>query len=217
MNSFIFFGHVTCIFWFGVCALRMGKETLIGWVALQAVLANVFVLKQITLFGLTVTCSDALAIGSFFGLNLLQEYYGRQESIKAIMVSFFCMVFFALMSQIHLVYEPSHQDHTQSAFTTLFSSSPRLLGASLATFLLVQQIDLRLFRRLSFLGSFSFKNTVSLVVSQFFDTVLFSLLGLYGLVSSIFDIIIMSFLVKLMIIFCLKPFTIYLGKSRVQI
>jgi queuosine precursor transporter len=207
MNAFIFFIHIFLVFTFGLGALRLGKEALIGWVALQAVLANLFVIKQIDFFGFEITCSDAFAVGSFFGLNLLQEYFGRKTTLTAIKVCFFSMLFFALMAQIHLLYKPSLSDTTQDAFRTILEASPRLFIASLATFAIAQQIDLRLFRKLSFLSSFSLKNTLALSCSQLIDTIIFSFLGLYDIVSSLFDVIFISFLVKLVIILCLKPFT----------
>jgi uncharacterized integral membrane protein (TIGR00697 family) len=61
--------------------------------ALLAVIANLFVLKQTVLFGLHVTCSDVYVIGSMLSLNLLQEHYGQREGQRAIWITFLAMVY----------------------------------------------------------------------------------------------------------------------------
>lgn len=204
MNEIIFIIEALLIAGFAFGALRLGKEALIAWVTIQALIANLFVLKQITLLGLDVTASDTFIIGSLLGLNFLQEYHSQDDAKKATWICFFFMAFFAIISQLHLAFQPSIHDVTQSAFTTILTASPRLVIASVGVFFLVQQIDIRFF---AFLKNrfpqvnFAIRTAISLVISQFLDTVLFSFAGLYGIVASIFDIIVISFLIKLVVIF----------------
>lgn len=205
MNELIFFFHVLLVFVFVLGALKLGRGALVAWVAMQAVLANLFVTKQIELFGCTVTCSDVFAIGSILGLNLLQEYFGLEEAKKGVRICFYFMIFFALMSCFHLLYLPSVQDASHASFLKILAPAPRLLIASLVTFLLVQQLDVRLYAFLKKkLASVSLRNGVSLSITQLVDTLLFSFLGLFGLVSSLGEIIFMSYLIKLAITFCLS-------------
>ena len=208
MNEIIFFIQVISIVVFALGALRLGKGALISWVAIQALIANLFVLKQINLFGFDVTASDAFVIGSLLGLNFLQEYHGEKEAKQATWVCFFFMLFFALVSQLHLFYEPNNFDATHSSFEQILSPAPRLLIASMSVFFLVQQIDIRFF---AFLKkslpnlSFALRTTIALIVSQFLDSFLFSFVGLYGLVASVIDIAIVSLAIKLIVIFCVTP------------
>jgi hypothetical protein len=204
MNELIFFSHILLVVGFLLLSLRMGERALVGFVALQGVLANLFVLKQIDLFGFEVTCTDVFAIGGILSLNLLQEYFGKRSAKQAIHLSLLALIFFSLCSQIHLLYLPTSHDATQNAFATLFSTSPRIVFASIATFYLVQQFDVRFFPLLK--GKLSLRIAASLFVSQLLDTILFSLLGLYGLVASLFDIILVSFLIKCIIIAVSSPF-----------
>ena len=60
-------------------------------------------IKQIDLFGFSVTCSDVFAIGGILSLNLLQEYFGKEAASRAVKVSLLALLFFAVMSQVHLV------------------------------------------------------------------------------------------------------------------
>lgn len=204
MNESIFFLEVFLILSFAFLALKLGKQALTAWVAAQALIANLFVLKQINLFGLDVTATDAFAIGSLLGLNLLQEHHGKEEATKATWICFFFMFFFAIVSQLHLIYQPSFHDTSQHAYQSILSASPRLLIASMSVFFIVQRMDIRLFEFLKNKwpnANFSTRATSSMVISQLLDTILFSYFGLYGIVASVFNIIIISFLIKLIVIF----------------
>lgn len=208
MNEALFLIHVVIVMGFGLAALKIGKSALTAWIALQAVLANLFVIKQICFFHFHVTCSDVFAIGSIFGINLLREYFGKEAAKRALWSCFFAMVFFVTMAQIHLYYEPSPYDSAHPSFETILSSSPRLLFASIAVFFIVQQIDLRLFSFLKDRFSIiplSIRNGFSVATTQFLDTFLFSILGLWGLVESLSDVILISFLIKLVIIALMSP------------
>lgn len=216
MNEILFFAHILVVVGFAAFALR--RAALVPFVVLQALLANLFVTKQMVLFGLTVTCSDVYSIGCLLSLNLLQEFFGKEEAKKAIEVSFLSMVFFALMSQVHLLYVPSPSDTAHSACLQLFSSTPRIIFASIAVFYFVQKIDMKLFGYLQkrFCGrQLSLRLVISLVASQFVDTVLFSFLGLYGIVSPLFDIIVVSLMAKGLAIAASAPFTALIRRARV--
>jgi uncharacterized integral membrane protein (TIGR00697 family) len=208
MNELLFLAHIFVVVGFGFAALKMGKAALTSWIALQAVLANLFVIKQIPFFGFHITCSDVFAIGTIFGLNLLREYHGQEAAKKALWTCFFAMVFFVAMAQIHLFYAPSPFDTAHASFKTVLSSSPRLLAASLVVFIFVQQIELRLFGLLK--DKFQMiplgcRNALSVSFTQFFDTFLFSVLGLWGIVEHLSDVILVSFLIKLLVIVLMTP------------
>ncbi len=203
MNEALFFAHVLLVLGFILVAYRMGRSSLIALIVLLGVLANVFVVKQMELFCWTVTCSDVFAIGGILGLNLLQEGWGQETAGKAIRGSLLCLIFFVAMAQIHLLYVPSAADKTQDAFAMILSSSPRIVFASIAVYYVVQKIDVKIFGFLKhfFAGKLlPVRLTLSLLFSQLLDTILFSFLGLYGLVESIVDVIFMSYFVKCVII-----------------
>ncbi len=190
---------VGALFW----AARIGKEALVALCVLLSVLANFFLLKQINLFGWNATCSDAFAIAGIFGLNMLTQSYGRAAAKKTIWISFFGLLFFAAVSQIHLLYLPSLHDESHIHFAFLLKAAPRLLMASMATFLVVQQFDVRLygfFQKKFSQFSWQMRSTICLFLSQIVDTVLFSILGLYGIIQELTSMIIVSYLVKCAVI-----------------
>ncbi len=112
MNELIFLGYILAVSSAALLALRFGKEGLIGLICVQAVLVNLFVTKQISLFGFTATASDAMAVGITLTLNILQEYFQKATALKAIWISFFVPSFI-----------PSGGLHTSFQTTNLYSPS----------------------------------------------------------------------------------------------
>jgi queuosine precursor transporter len=216
-NEIFFFIQVFLCVGFTLIAARMGPYALAALIALNGVLANLFVVKQVTLFGLNVTCSDVFAVGSIIGLNLMQEHFGKEAAKKVIKVSFFAMLFFVLVSQIHLWYAPASQDETHAAFRTILSSTPRLVFASIGVYFLVQRLDVLLFGWLKKIFQdkrLGIRMGISLVLSQFTDTALFTFAGLYGIVASLFDVIVLSFAIKCLVILCSAPLVSLVKKKE---
>jgi uncharacterized integral membrane protein (TIGR00697 family) len=211
MNEILFFTQFVAVLAALYSAVRTGRAGLVALIALSGVLANLFVVKEMVLFGLHVTCSDMFAVGGILGLNVLQELYGREAAREGIRTSLFLLIFFAVFSQIHLLFLPSGGDQTHEAFTQILSSTPRIVVASILSYYLVQRMDLVCFSVLKkWFSSFSIRVFLSLLFSQAIDTILFSFLGLYGLVESIFDIILVSFAVKFALIACSSPLSFLL-------
>ncbi|MBA3953982.1 queuosine precursor transporter [Candidatus Dependentiae bacterium] len=214
-NIALFFISIACVSTATLIALKLGKQALIALICVQVILVNLFVSKEIILFGFTATSSDSLAVGITLGFNLLQEYFGRLEAQKTIWVSFFCSLFYTSMSLLQVAYIPTALDTTSEHFEALLSPMPRVIGASLIVFLIVQQLDTRLYAFLSTRLKnrfFILRNYSSVAITQFVDTVLFSFLGLYKLngnfdsLTAIFEIIVISYTIKLIVIAVAAPF-----------
>jgi len=210
MNEIIFFIHTLFI---ATCTVGVwflaGKKGLAAYICVLSILANLFVTKQITLFGMHVTGSDAFIVGGMFGLNLLQEFYGKAVAQKAIVLNFALMLFYVVISQIHLLYTPNSFDIMHQHFQPILHMMPRITIASLVVFFIAQQFDAQLFYMLKklFKGKYAMiRNTLSLSCSQLLDTTLFSFFALYGVVANITHIIIVSFCIKMLIILLTAPF-----------
>jgi queuosine precursor transporter len=220
MNEAFFFAHIAAALVFLGIAVRLGSMALTVFVALSGVLANLFVVKQMTLFGLDVTCSDVYAIGGILGLNLLQELYGKEAASIALRSSMFGLLLFVAMAEIHLFYLPHEFDHAHEAFSTILGQTPRIVAASIGVYYLVLRFDIVFFAFLKrWIKSLGARLTFSLFASQALDTILFSFFGLYGIVASLFEVIAVSLIVKYMIILCSSFFAAqfkrYLWKEAV--
>ena len=208
-NEFLFVLQASLIGIGLLASLRFSKEALITFIAIQAIAANIFVVKQISFFGLNATAADTYAIGCMLGFNLLQEYYGKETTRFAVIISFFVAIFFTLCSQIHLWYIPSSSDVTHDAFVRILAPNLRIVAASLSTYFIVQLFDMQLYALLKahFNNRFYIlRNWSSVALSQLLDTLLFSFLGLYGIVSHLWSIIIVSYTIKLAVLLLSTPF-----------
>lgn len=216
-NELIFLAHVIIISIFTVAALKISKETLIATISLFCVLSNLFVLKQINLFGFAPTASDAFSVGAILGINLLQEYFGSNTAKLAIKTSFFATILYAIVSQIHTIYSPATCDISCPHYNFLLQFMPRLAISSITVTLLAQIIDRKLYKFLKNKFNqkhFILRNFISLIIVQLFDTILFTILGLWGIIDNLWDVIIISFTVKIATILISVPIiSIFRSKS----
>lgn len=208
INELIFIAYILIVSSASLGACKIGKEALVAIIAVFWVLTNLFVTKQILLFGWNATASDALAVGATLSLNLLQEYWGKKIAQKTIIIGFFAALIYSVLSYLQILYCPSPMDTAHEHFCALLTPMPRIALASLFTYLLVQQIDFRIFGLLKNHRSnlpLYIRNYISAGFTQFIDTVLFSFLGLYGIIDNIGEIIFVSYSIKLGIILFSAP------------
>lgn len=209
INELLFILQSVCVGTATLIALRLGAGALVALVCVQCVLANLFVLKQTTLLGLNATCADAFTIGATFALNVLQEYYGKRISRQAVWTNTFLLCLVVVVSWIHLQYLPSEYDTTQLHYVALLGFVPRIVIASFTVYFISQTIDYQLYGFLKARMGDRFvavRNVCSASVSQLVDTVLFTFLGLYGIVDNLGDIILVSYTVKMVAIGLTTPF-----------
>ena len=209
INELLFITQTIIISMSVLIALALGQSALIAFVCVQCILANLFVVKQIVLFGFAATSSDVFTVGAVLGLNLLQEYYGRAITRLTIWINFFLLSFYAIISYIQLAYLPHSTDTMHKHFVPLLQTLPRIVIASFIVYLLSQFADYALYGFLKKIFHKRFlilRNYLSIFLTQLLDTVLFSILGLYGIIDNIGEVIIMSYTVKIVAIICATPF-----------
>jgi uncharacterized integral membrane protein (TIGR00697 family) len=218
MNHIIFILHSVIIsasvLFFG----WLGNAALTSLISLLFVLTNIFVIKQIEIYHYALTTADAYIIGISFGINILQEIWGKKTAQKAIFISFACSLFYVIMGQFHLWYIPASYDTSHVQFIYLMNHSIRIMSASLASYLIVQYFDTITYGYLKTKADgkwFIVRNYISMLTSQLFDTLLFSFLGLYGIVHNITHIIIISYLIKTCAIFLMTP-ALYFAKKIIK-
>lgn len=202
MNNLIFILHTVTIALITLIANQLGKQFIVSTLAIFAILANLFVLKQINLFGLQVTSSDAFIVGISLGLNLMQEKHGQKTAQTVVWISFWCLAIYTILSQFQIWYTPNLLDASHTHFDNLLSLAPRLTLASLCSYLISQTLDVKLYA--FFRNNFKFNSLIqnygSMAISQLADTVIFSIIGLAGLNYNLIDIICFSYLIKLLAI-----------------
>lgn len=211
---------------FTLIAFRMGRHWLYGYVGVCIVLANIFVTKQITLFGLAATGGNVVYGAVFLATDLLAEHYGKKAAREAVYIGFFAAVFYTVMSQLILFFSPSSDDWGAAAgMISIFSAAPSIIIASLTAYLASQLHDVWAFHfiRQKTQGRFLWlRNNLSTWVSQLIDSILFSFLAFLILPQLISDstnalqfgtvvqIVISTYLLKILVAAIDTPF-IYLS------
>jgi uncharacterized integral membrane protein (TIGR00697 family) len=208
MNEWIFFGHTIFVALVVLAASRFGKDALIALSVTFWLITDLFVMKQIVLFGFNVTSSDAFVIGGSLITALITENWGEQTAKKSVYICFSILILFALLSLIHNAYIPSSYDTTHHHFQSLLTPIPRIVFASLAAYITSQLISVSLitFLKKKTQGKFFALRILSVIIfSQIIDTLLFGFIGLYGIVSSLFSIMAISFFMKMIALFITTP------------
>lgn len=217
VNEIIFCIQISLCVFFGMFFASRGRSWLLGWLSLLSIVMNIFVLKQVRLWGLEVTSADVYMVGMLTSLNYARELYDR-ESINEIMLgSWVITMAFLLMTHLHLALIPSKYDISQEHFLALFSPTLRLIVASLVTMMTVQVLDGRLFSWLQKICKyryFGIRNAMTIAITQILDTVMFSYLGLYGIVAHLNEVIFLALLIKLSVVAISLPITVFGGYRK---
>lgn len=215
VNEIIFLFYAFVIAGAALAALWLSYEALVAFLCVQIILMNLFVTKEILFFGFVATAADVYTIGIALTLNLIQEYYGIDKARRTMWLGFYAALFYVFLSYIHCLYIPAPADFTQCHFLALLTPMPRIIAASLISFLIAQTVDRYLFaylRRVWQRGHLILRNNISIMISQLLDTIIFSFLALYGVMSSIKDIIVVSYAIKLITLMLVSPFLVCASK-----
>lgn len=207
-NEILFITQSIVVSAFAIGSVYFGQGALYAFTSVAWVLGNLFVVKEATIFGLDVVTSDVFAIGSNMGVTLLREYYGQKEAKRSIFVGIYTAIFFLIVSQFLLLYTPNAHDTSGPHFAYLLGRMPRIIIASFVVSAISKSINLGLFnvftRKLGN-GFFYIKSMAALLIAQLADTILFAFLGLFGNVADIWDIILFSYIVKVISISIAVP------------
>jgi uncharacterized integral membrane protein (TIGR00697 family) len=226
-NETLFFIQLFIISLSLLGAVAIGRGALESVVSLFAALMNLLVLKEVSLFGLIITPTDAFTIGGVFGLNLIHEFYGYKAAKTAIWTSFFTSGLMAIFSQIHLSFTAAPCDTCSTSYAIILTNLPRLVATSMICFLIVMFLDTWWYRWLaqrkwSFIGGVGphgtkhyhivIRNLLCIAPTQFIDTLLFSVIGLSGIIHHMGHVILISYTIKLIAIISVTPFIVLARK-----
>lgn len=169
-----------------------GKNGLIAFNVVATILANIEVLLLVNAFGVEMTLGNVLFASTFLITDIMSENHSRKDANRAVIISTLCSVFFVLISQMWLLYTPSGNDWASGAFHTIFSSTPRIVCASLVVYLISQLTDVWLYHKWWDWCKKRFgdenkglwiRNNGSTMISQLLNTMLYTLFAFYGTYS----------------------------------
>lgn len=181
-----------------------GKGGLLAFNVLATILANIEVLLLVRAFGIEMTLGNVLFASTFLITDILSENHGKQYANRAVVISTICSIVFILVSQMWLIYTPSENDWASSSFRTIFSSTPRIICASLGVYCVSQLVDVWLYHKWWDWCKKRFgdsrrglwiRNNGSTLISQMINTLLYTTFAFYGTypISTLVSIFISSY------------------------
>ena len=181
-----------------------GKGGLLAFNVLATILANIEVLILVRAFGIEMTLGNVLFASTFLITDILSENHGKQYANRAVVISTICSIVFILVSQMWLLYTPSENDWASSSFRTIFSSTPRIICASLGVYCVSQLVDVWLYHKWWDWCKKRFgdsrrglwiRNNGSTLISQLLNTLLYTTFAFYGTypISTLVSIFISSY------------------------
>ena len=183
-----------------------GKNGLLAFNVMATLLANIEVLLVVKAFGIEMTLGNVLFASTFLITDILSENHGKKDANRAVIISTLCSVFFIAISQMWLLYTPSESDWASGSFRTIFSSTPRVVCASLIVYLISQLIDVWLYHKWWDWCRKRFgdekkglwiRNNGSTMISQMINTLLYTFFAFYGTydIRTLLSIFISSYLI----------------------
>ncbi len=160
----------------------LGLHGLYAYNVIATILANIQVLK-VSQFGLS---PEPVALGTitfatiFLVSDMITEHYGKQAAQRSIWLSFSAQVIVTLMMILTLGHTPVVGDVGHGAMETLFFPAPRLVIASLVSFVISLMIDIQLYNAINRWTNNRFlwlRTSASTIVGALADNIIFSTLA----------------------------------------
>ena len=171
------------------------------------IFANIEVLVLVDAFGIEQTLGNIIFSSTYLVTDVLSENEGKKEASKAVWIGVLTSIMMLIISQYWFLYTPSGNDWAMPALKTIFSTTPRLMLASLLGYIISQRFDVWLYHRWwdfttkktgnskAFLW---LRNNGSTMISQLVNTIVFTLTAFAG-----------TYNVKLLLSIMLSSYIIY--------
>ncbi len=160
----------------------LGLHGLYAYNVIATILANIQVLK-ISQFSLS---PEPVALGTitfatiFLVSDMITEHYGKEAAQRSIWISFSAQIIVTILMVLTLGHTPVTGDAGHLAMETLFVPSPRLVIASLVSFVISLMLDIQLYNALNRWTHQRFlwlRTGASTIVGALADNIIFSTLA----------------------------------------
>jgi len=218
MNNLLLCGSIVGVFSAMLLVKKLlGKEGLIGWVGVASVLANILIVRSVTLLGMEATLGNVLFASNFLATDMLTENYGYKSAKKAVLWGAASVVTMLAVTQVAMIFSPSALDISEESFRTLFTFTPRITLASVSLFVLSNFVDIRLYEHLRKKHDGKkmwLRNNVCTIVSNGSENFLFYTIAFAGVfeMKDIFFMALSATIIEVVIALCDTPF-LYISKK----
>ncbi|KYG33751.1 queuosine precursor transporter [Alkalihalobacillus trypoxylicola] len=197
-----------------------GKTGMIAWIGFATILANIQVVKTIELFGLIVTLGNVMYATTFLATDMLNEKHGKATARRAVWLGFTTLFMSTIIMQMAIYFQPHPEDLAQEHLSFIFDFAMRIAIGSLIAFLISSHVNVYLYAFIKKLfpstAMLWLRNSVSNIIGQALDTIIFctiAFLGVYSFdiwIEIAFTTYIMKFLVSVIAI----PFIYWAKKIK---
>ncbi len=191
MNELILAASVVFVFGAVLLAYRLfGDVGLYGMTVAVTILSNIEVLILVVAFGMEQTLGNVLFAATFLITDILSENSGKKAANRAVFLGIGASVFFVALTYSWMLYRPAESDWAMPAIRTIFSTTPRLVLASMSVYAVSQLLDVWLYHRWWDWTDKKFgdhrkylwlRNNGSTLISQLVNTALFNLGAFAGM------------------------------------
>lgn len=193
-----------------------GRIGLYGLIVFNLIICNIQVLKTIELFGVSTTLGNILYASIFLSTDLLNEFYGKKEAQRGVLLGFICLGLATMYMQIALLFTPGPDDFAQPHLAAIFDFMPRVALGSMLAYLLSQWHDVWAFHAIRARTGERFlwlRNNASTLVSQLLDSLVFCTIAFWGVfpLGVWLEIVATTYIIKALTAGLDTPF-IYLAK-----
>ncbi len=190
------------------------RTILIGLYIACELIANVTASKPVQLGGMVVPAAIFIYTLTFTLIDLINESLGKQEARKVILAAFIANLLLAAYVQMAVLLPPASFYSGQEAFARVLGSTPRIVFASLAAYLISAFIDAEIFAlwKTHIRGPKWARVLASNTISTGVDSIAFITLAFYG-VMPVWALIKGQYIIKMAITLLSIPL-IYLVRSQ---
>ncbi len=191
MNELILAGSVVFIFGSVLLAYWLGGDNgLYAMTVAVTILSNIEVLILVVAYGMEQTLGNVLFAATFLITDILSENTGKKAADRAVFLGIGASAFFAVLTASWMLYVPAESDWAMPAIRTIFSTTPRLVLASMSVYAVSQFLDVWLYHKWWDFTEKRFgdhrkylwlRNNGSTLISQLVNTVLFNLAAFAGM------------------------------------
>lgn len=162
---------------------------LLGIFVTVLVCANLIGVKITTLLGVSVSVGIFAFPVSFVITDMVEEVFGKQKTKQFVLIGVIALLITFFFAWLGVLLEPSERYAFNEEYKLIFSSSLRMIFASLVAFAIAQYHDIWAFnfwKKKTGGKHLWLRNNASTITSQLIDSTVFMFLAFY-LVSPKFD------------------------------
>lgn len=193
------------------------EQGLFLWTIIATITANIEALIVVQAFGMEMTLGNILFASTFLVTDIASETYGKKIAQKTVTLGITTSIVFIFISQSWMLYQPAKTDWATPAIREIFSTTPRMMLASLLVYAIVQMFDVWLYHKWWDYTSKKFgdkknflwlRNNGSTLLSQLLNSILFTWAAFYGIyhTKTLVSIAVSSYLIFIVTSLADTPF-----------